>query len=127
MDFQEQLYAVKELQNNCNNSPPPSPSIIQAVRETISVMEELKMSPRSIQQTSYGVAITFLNGTKYADLEFCEDNEAVVLMEDLRDREETIFELPSRRPEIKDALEKIRGFLVEEPASYWFTNEGDLI
>lgn len=114
MDFIAKLDDIEKLPENWDGdgAQPPSKNAIRIAKETILMIQQVEHSPRSVQATlDGGVVITFLNDNKHADLEFCEDGDAIVLMEDLRDRKETIFELSSSPSEIKKALGIINEYL----------------
>jgi len=58
--------------------------------------------------------IRTIKGNKHVEIEFWEDGSIVVLMEDLRDREETIFEVKPDFKEIKKAFNTMNAYLDKE-------------
>ena len=64
-----------------------------------------------IDKESHCVVFQFLSGTKYADIDFYENAMSVVLLEDLTDRNEVIFEFDNTLESVHKTVKQIKDFL----------------
>ena len=77
-------------------------------------MRESGLIPRSVRlsRDRRRVIFQFLVGTRYADMELFDNGSHVVLLEDLTDRKETIFEFDNTPESIRGAVNRTKDFLM---------------
>ncbi len=117
--FYAKLGGISALRDNWDGegSPRPPISAIRATYRTLEIMKHRKFSaPQSIHATpDAGIAITFLSDNKHANLEFTDEISAVILLEDLKDRDAaTIDQFVPSVLGIRAALDCIREYFAEE-------------
>jgi len=113
----ELMQWIRDLKEDWDGEGAPviNRNAIRDAEKVVEMAEEMGFEFNCIHATlDGGVAISFINGTKYADIEFFGDDEAVVLMEDLADRDEIMFMLIDDLDETREALCKIREYIGDD-------------
>jgi hypothetical protein len=109
--FIRKLEEFRRLSDNWDGQKASAPlgSAIDAARLALELAHQMEFRPRNVQVTrDGGIAISFLSGSKYGDIEFFDQESAAMLIEDLTIRDEDISEVAPVEEEINEALDRIR-------------------
>jgi len=109
-----EVESFRTLPKNWNSydADPPNEFSISWAKSTLSHAQTLGLLPERVSPSAEnGIAVVFLNGNRYADIE-CFNSEEILGAVHERSKQPEVWEIKSEG-DVKAALERIRAFLNE--------------
>lgn len=113
--FDRELGKLRAMPPNWNSygAPAPGRKASHCARQILEKLHRLAFAPSRLVPSVEGVvAISFIRGRKYADLECFNDGQILGVTSD-GSGQPTVWEVGQNSREIDSALERIRGFITE--------------